>query len=158
MRPTTGGRGQTTQDYLIGILVFIAVVTVVVGLLPSFTEPFEDETGGESTARADRVAQQIVSNLSAVDQPNLVNSSRLMDVLELDEEALRDRYGLGTANANVTVETLDGDTYVTNASGTPFVSREGYAGENAATTARIVRLTNETTGCSPACRLVVRIW
>jgi hypothetical protein len=152
-------RGQTPQDYLVGVVVFIATIAVILALLPSFTTPFQSGVGGDSSAQADRVAQQLVSNLSSIDEPNLLDGSELMEVLSTNSTGLESRFGLSKGtNLNVTVETLDGSALVTNGSDVALTSSETYTGAAAASTERIVRLKNGSYECKPACRLVVRIW
>jgi hypothetical protein len=152
-------RGQTPHDYVVGILVFIGTVVVVVGLLPTLTAPYQSGVDGDDIAQADRIAQQLVANLSTIETPNRLNSSQLGTVLELPEDNLSDRYGLprGT-NINITVNTLDGGERIKNATGTPLTSVQEYDRGSAASAARIVRLSNESSTCDPACRLVVRVW
>lgn len=152
-------RAQTPQDYVLGIVVFLATVIAVIGLLPTFTAPYQSGVGGDDIAQSDRVAQQLVANLSTVEDPNQLNLTALERVLALDDTALSDRYGLRrTTNVNITVRTLNGTQYVTNASGEPLTSEQAYRQGGSASTARIVRLTNDTHTCQPACRLVVRVW
>jgi hypothetical protein len=140
-------------------VVFIATITVIIALLPSFTTPFQSGVGGDSSAQADRVAQQIVSNLSSIDEPNLLDGPRLEGVLALNRTQMENRFGLSEGtNVNVTVESLDGSALVRNGSGAALASSVTYSGTAAAATARIVRLSNGSYACSPACRLVVRIW
>lgn len=152
-------RSQTPQDYVIGIVVFIAVVVAVVGFLPSITAPYQSGAGGENIAQSDRVAQQLVSNLSTVEEPNQLNLSQLQRLLDLDGTALSERYGLSErTNINVTVVSLDGSSYITTDSGETLTSKPPYTTGNAASSARIVRLDTDNHNCEPACRLVVRVW
>jgi hypothetical protein len=157
--PMPGTRSQTPQDYVFGIVVFIAVVVAVVGFLPSITSPYQSGVEGENIAQSDRVAQQLVSNLSTVGEPNQLNISELQTVLHLDDAALSDRYGLsGTTNVNITVLSLNGTSYVTTDSGATLTSKPPYVTGSAASSARIVRLSTDEHDCEPACRLVVRVW
>jgi hypothetical protein len=152
-------RGQTPQDYVIGILVFLATVIAIVGFFPTLTTPYQSGVSGDDIAQSDRVAQQLVTNLSTVEQPNRLNVSTLDRVMELDEGAMNRRYGLPLeTNVNITVVTLDGTAYARNATGEPLTSNRVYRQGSVASSARIVRLTNSTAGCDPACRLVVRVW
>lgn len=154
-----GTRGQTPQDYVIGIVVFIAVLVVVIGFLPTLTEPFQSGVQSDDSAQADRVAQQAVANLSTVKEPNQLNSTKLDRLLELDGQEMQDRFGLPVATqVNLTVVTLNGSDYVENAADEPLTSKNDYFSGNAATTARIVRLSGDGHTCEPACRLVVRVW
>jgi hypothetical protein len=152
-------RGQTPQDYIVGILVFLATVVAVVGLLPTLTAPYQSGVDGEDIAQADRVSQQLVSNLSTIEEPNELDTSALEGLLALEDDALSDRYGLPRATSvNITLNTLDGTSYVRNATGAPLTSRQVYRQGTAASSARIVRLDASGHTCTPACRLVVRVW
>ncbi|MEF8784923.1 MAG: hypothetical protein V5A45_03240 [Haloarculaceae archaeon] len=156
---STDSRSQTPQDYVIGIVVFIAVVVVVVGFLPMITAPYQSGVGGDDIAQSDRVAQQLVSNLSTPGEPNQLNRTQLEQVLALDSAQLSSRYGLAErTKVNITVMTLNGSDFVQTDGGKTLTSTTSYDRGSVASAARIVRLSTETHNCEPACRLVVRVW
>lgn len=152
-------RGQTLQDYVVGISVFAVIVVVALGFFPGLLEGFQTGTQGDHEAQADRVGRQIVSETVVSDGVNELNVTRLENVSGLDEDTLQKRYGIEeTVNLNVTVETLDSEAYVRNSSGSTLNGRPPYDGSPSGSTARIVTLSGGSYDCSPACRLVVRAW
>ncbi|QSG06539.1 DUF7287 family protein [Halapricum desulfuricans] len=147
-RLLTDERGQTLQDFAVGIGVFLVVFIFVLSLFPGLLSPFQSATGGSERAQAEQVTTQMVENLSEGSDLHHLNETRLWRVLDQSESDLRDRYGLPrTTNINITVETLSGEKTI-NGTDNSFYDRE------VATSARIVTVE----GCSPACRLVVRVW
>lgn len=151
-------RGQTLQDYVIGISIFIVVVFVALTFFPNLLEDFQSNSIGDHEAQADRVARQIVTNTAMPGTVNELDVTDLDSIMQENEDQLRGRYGLnGTVNLNITVESLNGDWYV-NDSGNALKSQPGYFDTTAGTSARIVTLSDDGYDCSPACRLVVRAW
>jgi len=157
-RCRSNDRGQTLQDYLIGISVFLVVVFFVAStVLPSLLAPFESTTGGDEVSQADRVAGTMVQNLSVAGKPNELRITPVEQVVGKDTDALRTRYRLpDTSYVNVSITTLDRTAIVTSSTGTSLASDKQAEGSNAATSARIITLSDGS--CDPACRLVVRVW
>lgn len=151
-------RGQTLHDYVIGIGLFVLIVTgVLAGVLPTVLAPFADTVGGDKTAQADRIAEQIVTNSSVEGGANRLDATALETIVRADQEQLRDRFALpSTTRVNVTVTTMDGASDVDTASGETLATAAGPGHRPAATSARIVRLSDDS--CPTACRLVVRVW
>lgn len=152
------GRGQTLQDYALGISVFLLTLFFVWGvIMPSVLAPFDTETGGEKISQADRVSQHVITNSSVPGRPNRLNVTRVETVADLDTDALRDRYGLPeTASINISLRTLNGTKVVTSDSGITLGTSESTANNQVTTNARIVTLSDDS--CKPACRLVVGVW
>ncbi|ELY44459.1 DUF7287 family protein [Natronorubrum sulfidifaciens] len=145
-------RGQTTQDFAVGIGVFILAVAFVFSFLPTILTPFDSSVSGGQTAQADRIADRLVHNLSDSDtSPNAINDTAFN---ETDGE-LEDRVGLRTAGDQVSVqiEQLNESETVND-----MVIGDQYNGQSAASSARIVTLDDNPEGCETACRLVVRVW
>ncbi|QFU82970.1 DUF7287 family protein [Natronorubrum aibiense] len=147
-------RGQTTQDFAIGIGVFILAVAFVFSFLPTILTPFDSSVSGGQTAQADRIADRLVDHLSEdADEPNSIDSD---DFEEIDNsEKIGDTVGLRTAGdrVNVRIEYLDESETVDD-----LVIGDEYTDQSAASSARIVTLEDNPDGCETACRLVVRIW
>lgn len=163
-------RGQTTQDFAIGIGVFLLSVAFVFSYLPSLTTPFDSSVGGAETAQADRIADRIVADLSDSEtQPNTIDGSELKDGGEYAKETheLRTRLGI-RANEDVAfdrvsirIETLGGE--IVTSDGDRLEGGDEYSDQSAASSARIVSLDDGITldseyGDKPAYRLVVRVW
>lgn len=149
-------RGQTLEDYAIGIGIFLVTVFFVVAfILPSMLAPFETDVSGDSEARAERVSTSIVQNASEPGSLNHLNTSVIEGIADLDTDGLRDRFNITeTSWVNVSVTTLNGSEIVEN--GTPLSTTESPSGRQTATYSRVVTLTDGD--CSPACRLIVRSW
>ncbi|RQG99673.1 DUF7287 family protein [Natrarchaeobius oligotrophus] len=83
-------RGQTTQDFVVGIGIFVLAVAFVFTTVPTFLATPTGSVDGADLAQADRVAAVIVSDLET-DTPN-----------ELDGEAFNDTYGAHWDDENAT--------------------------------------------------------
>jgi len=145
------------QDYTVGISVFILTVIIALAVVPQFITPFQSSVGSDALSQSAGVARSMVENLSVDGRGNEFNVTALEGVMGQSEDELRTRYGLpATANVNLTVETMASGSVVTSSGGTALASEPPYGGGEAATTARIVTLSDGS--CPTACRLVVRVW
>ena len=154
-------RGQTLQDYVAGISVFVLTVAVVLGLLPSVVAPFQGETGAVDGTIASTIGERVVGNLSVAGSPNVLDGDEVSTLLSKDESALRTRYGLKASQyVNLSVQTLNGSRTLSDGATppTPLSAGATAADEDTVTTARIVRIDDPTIDCRPACRLVVSVW
>ncbi|MFH5799060.1 hypothetical protein [Haladaptatus sp. CMAA 1911] len=139
-------RGQTLNDYVLGISVFLLTVAFVVAFLPSiftlFNAPIDDST----SARASRGATLIIDDLSVEGRPNVLDQSRTTTFFEQNETELRRVLGFPrTTDVNVTL--VDAETGIVDQSsgGTP-------GDRPTAATGRIVRIGANTY------QLTVRVW
>ncbi|MFA9425260.1 hypothetical protein [Natronorubrum sp. A-ect3] len=147
-------RGQTTQDFAVGIGVFILAVAFVFTFLPTILTPFDSSVSGGQTAQADRIADRLVYHLSDSDtSPNAIDSGDFKDIDDVD--GIREIVGLRTAGDRVSVqiEQLNESETVND-----MVIGDQYNDQSAASSARIVTLDDNPEGCETACRLVVRVW
>lgn len=154
-----GDRGQTTQDFAVGIGVFILAVAFVFSFLPSIVTPYDSSVGGAETAQADRIADRALEVLSTGAKPNELEQSELTASKWDDEDKLAETFGLRTADdenilidrMNVRVEEPD-----TGDLGDPdWTFGSDYDDQAAASSARIVTVDD---GTDDAYRLVVRVW
>ncbi|WP_254523233.1 DUF7287 family protein [Natrinema caseinilyticum] len=155
-----GDRGQTTQDFAIGIGIFLLAIAFVFSFLPSVITPFDSGVDGAETAQADRIADLVVHNLStSTGTANQINETDF--TARYSNPNLSAELGLRASDSddvvydrvNVTVETFQGAAVDT----TTLSGGDAYENESAASAARIVTLENSSK-CDPACRLVVRVW
>ncbi|RKD97854.1 DUF7287 family protein [Halopiger aswanensis] len=159
-------RGQTTQDFAIGIGVFILAVAFVFSFLPSIVTPYDSSVGGAETAQADRIADRVVQNLSTGESPNEIDETPIVTGA-WNESQLATRTGLRTTTtgggdtvlidkANVTIQHLNGSTVEhTTVDGVG----PAYEDQPAASSARIVALKDDSDDFDePAYRLLVRVW
>ena len=149
-------RAQTTQDFAVGIGVFILAIAFVFAFLPSMLTPYDGSVGGAETAQADRIADRIVADASS-GTANELNSTAFDPFTKEDLSeglALRANESGDVVfdNVNVTVEDLEGDPIDTD----ELAGGEQYDGQASASAARTV--TVDGGECEPACRLVVRVW
>jgi hypothetical protein len=151
-------RGQTLQDFTIGIGLFIITIAAVFSSFFGFLGPFSLGVTGDDVAESDRVANTVVGNLSIGQPPNALKEGLLANTLSKPDSTLRKRWGLAESTRfNVTVRTLNG-TRIASVGGFRLATDTDYRGGSAATTARIVTLDADGSACEPACRLVVRTW
>lgn len=152
----SGARGQTLQDYTIGISLFLVTVAAVLAGLLGFTSPLTAGVSAEDVSQSERVSAAMVGNLSTARQPNELDASRLSTTLGRPVEQLRNRWGIErTTSLNVSLVTLNG-TRIVERGGTRLTVGASSTNRSTATASRIVVLDDGT--CDPSCRLVVRTW
>ena len=149
-------RGQTTQDFIVGIGVFILAVAFVFSFLPTMLTPFDSSTSGGETAQADRVADRVVHNFM---DPDSDNPNQIIWT-EIDEDDRVDELGLRTNADDDPIRRVNVSLQPLNESTTVEGFGPVYDDQSAASSARIVTVEGigEPEKCEPACRLVVRIW
>ena len=152
------GRGQTLQDYALGIGVFLLILFFVLNtVVPSMLAPFETDAGGDVEAQAERVANTFVENATRSGQLNELDIGTVHELAGKDQSALQTRYRLpDTSQINITIETLNGSSIVESVAGTRLRAGATLPGTESATRSRIITLSDDA--CAPACRLVVRGW
>ena len=148
-------RGQTTQDFAIGIGIFILAIAFVFAFVPTIITPFAD-AGGAQTAQSDRITATIVDNLSE-ENSNHLDTSEFDSQYGVESYELASDLGLRTNldgetfdRVNVTITRLGSDGDVQHSGG------DDWDGEIGASTTRIVTTTGGD--CDPACKLIVRVW
>lgn len=148
-------RGQTLNDYAMGISVFLLAVTFVVAFVPSIFAPFTAPIDDDTTARADRGATRVLTTLSKDDARNVLSVNRTNSFFE-DGNATTLRESIGVpATSDLNVSVVDPETGEVARVGTPGVDATAgnpvRDGPTAAAT-RVVVL-NESTYL-----LTVRVW
>ncbi|MDG5761606.1 hypothetical protein QA600_19955 [Natronococcus sp. A-GB1] len=153
-------RGQTTQDFVVGIGVFLLAVALVFAAIPSIATP-ADPVGDAERGQADRIADRLVAEFAT---HNELDGDRLVDELGADGIEHRSELEGGPADeVGVRLERLDG-TALERADGSPVLEAETapYEGQPAASSTRLVALEGsfelESGANEPASRLVVRVW
>ena len=156
-------RGQTVQDFSVGIGIFILAIAFTMTFVPTMITP-HDDVDGTQTAQADRIAGTVLHNLSAEsEEPNTIDLSDFDDRYggnHVDYETFADRVGVRSVGntpidrVNVTVEEF-------GSNGGGEVHATGgveYDGQSGSSVTRIVNVEDPTAECDPACKLVVRVW
>lgn len=141
MRGTKIDRGQTTQDFAVGIGLFLLAVVFVVAFLPSVLGPV-DASNDRQTGQAERIAESVLAE-SAIGTERVI-----LDGADL-ESALDDlSHWDDSRSVNATLETLDGEEVI-------HTGGDTYDGQAAGTWVRIVSTDGD---CASGCRLVIRVW
>jgi hypothetical protein len=157
-----GKRGQTLYDYALGISLFVLTITATVSLLPSLIPTGQDGPSGAVSAATDRVAQDVLTNgtTATARDGNTLDPRGVQQVGNLSDEQLQRWFALRTTwQVNVTVTTLDGGSFVADGDGSPLTAGATYRDQAGGEAVRIVTLSNDSyADCTPACRLVVRVW
>jgi len=116
-----GTRGQTTQDFAVGISVFLLTIAFVFAFIPTIFTPFDTDVGGSDTSNADRVASTFIENHSVEGKLGTLDADTARAFFSAggNGDGLRDRYSLSTVTRiNVTVRSQDG-SIIRNATGDP---------------------------------------
>ncbi|WP_449271414.1 DUF7287 family protein [Haloarcula marismortui] len=150
-------RGQTLQDYVFGVSVFLLTVTAVVGAgLPTMLATFDDGTRGDTDAQAKRVADQIVMNTS-IGAGNQLNTTLVEAIAGSDVDTLQNQYRLPTTSTvNVTIRNSTRSGAVVTDSGVTLSAGRDATGRTFSKAVRLVTIGNSS--CDPACQLIVRVW
>jgi hypothetical protein len=143
-------RAQTTQDYAVGIGVFLLTVAFVFSYVPSALGPADAANTGAESAVADRLATGLVANHSVEGYATRLDESSVTAFFANGSMTrVRTAYGLSNATlANVTLEHANG----TAVSGWDVSAGSTYSGQETATITRLV-VVDEV-----RYRLVVRVW
>ncbi|QSG14884.1 DUF7287 family protein [Halapricum desulfuricans] len=170
----TDERGQTLQDYVVGVVVVLLATFFVIAYLPNVFASYDSPTDGIRSSQADRVAEYILTNYSVEDQSHELRydgPGGLHDTLstEAGMNALRDQTSLNTSTdrrlpPDIQVFLVNASTLSDRDELVPAVHRgntlsygDTYRGQAAARSIRVVTMDNETI-CDPSCWLVVRVW
>lgn len=158
--PTERDRGQTPQDFAVGISIFLITVMFVFAFVPSVLQPSRAGEEVTLTAEGDRVASALVANLSHPGRPNHLDASAVnatVNTYDGDVEKFKSEYGLGKfTNVNVTMRTLDGTGQVTDLdTGDPYRFGDEYRDQQVVEVRRMVTMDEQ---CQDGCLLIVRVW
>jgi len=152
-------RGQTLQDYLLGIVLVLLTIIGVFTFFPDVFVPFDEPVESEDREMATELADELVEanrtqrgtqtvNVTALEQSiqdpilgRLVTQSGIPDWKQL----------------NVTIKESDQVIEVGAANGTGSVFRQDSS-DPPATVIRTVQAQNRTHACAQSCQLVVRVW
>lgn len=158
-------RGQTTQDFVMGIGVFLITLTFVFGFFPQLMSPYDAGAGAEEASLASRSASTVLSEIETVGAKNDVNSTKAAEYFDhnLSEQFVHANLTLPDAvSVNVTIRTLDRSRIleVEDASGTivPLAGGDDYDNQSAVALTRVITMENDSGACKPACRIVVLVW
>ena len=171
-------RAQTPQDFAVGVSVLLVTIIGVLAFVQgSAVGVYESPDVQRNQPIADRAATYLVENYSVNGTRNHIryNTSSGIDAslsgynAELD--TLKDKAGLDVAterrvNPRVNVTVVNASSLKTGTRDPAVDDHDQRLAwgpdvadrDNVATTSRVVKLTNATGQCDPACWLVVRVW
>lgn len=178
----TAARGQTAQDYAIGIAVFVLTIAFVFSYVPTIFGTFDNPVDGSESTQADRAAEYIVRQHAVDGELNTIrlngsNGVRAALNTSASFEEFIARSGLTNRGAElpytrINVTITNNSLYVNGTGGgndlvDPTPLRIGgesltYGADYdqrrpAAATSRMVDFSS-TDKCDPVCWVVVRVW
>lgn len=154
----TAERGQTANDYLLGVVLVLLTISAVFAFFPTLFDPFEQPTSNDEERLADTLGDQVLAtNASAADDQTVYNSSfhETLSAADADPETFGAEAGLQPwMNWNVSVQKPGGQP----------VSNLGSYGDSldnnddpTATAVRFIKILGND-DCENGCQLVVRVW
>jgi hypothetical protein len=154
-------RGQTPNDYLLGIVILLLSIILVFGYFPSIYQPFEQQAGTEEQAMADNLAAEIVENSTAGGNEQTVDFELLKTTIDYYVNN-SERAGIPDwFNLNVTViNSTGGPVTINGPSKTLLNNGTTWRDSQAKSTIRFVVAQNpkKVPECANGCRIVVRVW
>lgn len=159
-------RGQTPQDFMLGMGLFIITVVFVYAFIPTALSFTAADPGPMEAKQASRASAELINNLSVGEHQYTLNTSATGDFFNTTETPEQTRIALElplTANVNVTLRSLDDGEIVSvvDSTGTNvrLVSGNEYReNQPAAEVVRVVQIQDQDNDCDPACQLIVRVW
>ncbi|MUV89221.1 hypothetical protein GJ629_04345 [Halapricum sp. CBA1109] len=153
-------RGQTTQDYAVGISILLLTVVGVFIFVPTVFQVSETPVDRNEHTQAQELADSVIEEYRVGGTTNTLAYQRLSEVTGEQElpGALKDDAGVWLRNANVTIveQRRVGDVY----DDPTFTAGSWvYDDEPTATVTRIVQFEDgDRCGSDGTCRLIVRVW
>lgn len=175
---TTSDRGQTPQDFALGITILLVTIIATFGFVQgSLVTAYDQPVTGDIEESADRVSMYLVENFSVSDRENVLRfnqSNGINETLNRDTPELarlKEAAGLDVATDRRTAPELNvtivGSASLRNgtqkpakgANGQPLSWGPAFSDQpDAASTTRVITLENSGNTCSSVCWLVVRVW
>ena len=144
-------RGQTTQDFAVGIGLFLLAIAFAFSYLPTLITPFSTPVGGADTAQADRIAATLVDEFATGEGTNEIEDN--LGELEDEDLGLRSVDGIAVDEVWITIYSLE------ESEEDPDIRSYGIEPEERQATSSASRLVMvEDKECNPACRLTVTVW
>ena len=146
----TDSRGQTANDFILGISVFLVSVIILFSLLTGLYTPFNAPIKSDQTVVASRVSDQVLQDLTPSNKSNTLSETYTADFFTTnDADDIREQYRLKqTVHINVSLVAV-------NESMSESVG-ESIGNHPVASSTRIV--IDNGARCQPSCRLRVRVW
>lgn len=155
-----GDRAQTAHDFSIGMGIFLLTIAFVFAFIPTVFAPFSDPGHGGVNAQAQEATSVVLGHVtvdgSSTELDKAATEAYFADLRGGGVDLVTNVSLKSYANANVTIETLDGDAIVTSG-GTTLAAGDEYENQAGAVTTRIVTIPGHAE-CATGCRLTVRVW
>jgi hypothetical protein len=151
----TADRAQTTQDFALGVGVFLVTVAFVIAFVPTILVPFQAGPSEADASQAQHLAMDLTDNLTVGGYATRLNETRTDRFFahHPDGSDIRANYSLPVgAQANVTLENLDGTTVGPSDIGYYPRAGDALTGEPTASSSRILEYDGDSY------RLLVRVW
>lgn len=151
-------RGQTANDYLIGVSILLVSVTTVFTFFPTIYQPFEDSVSADERTISDRVAGNLIEKHQTTFDEQTLDYERLETQIRQgnltgNDQALSGILELKTVNINVRIQKRPGGSALVEG-GAEFDDQDP---PQAAVTNRVFAAASSGE-CANGCRLVVRVW
>lgn len=153
-------RGQTTQDYIVGISIMLLTIAGVFTFVPAVFDTSEDPVQRNAYTQADAVADELISEHNVGGASSTLVYDRLNGSGGLAAGTiaeLRSAAGIQRNNLNVTI-TENAKTDI----GAPTLIQDGdrvSSDQPTGTAVRFVQFGNESRcGSDGVCQLIVRVW
>lgn len=157
-------RAQTTQDFAVGVSIFLLVLAGTVAFLPNIFAPYDQQVGSAERQQAIRIADVLVEKHTVTDKQRTLDFAALQsDISSLTTSDVRSRAGVADERL-VVVEVYErpDDTHP----GDPalpapiFEGGQDYDRSDPPPSVTVTRLveSSDDSDCVQVCRLVVRVW
>jgi hypothetical protein len=159
-------RGQTVNDYLLGITIMLLSVIIVFGFFPEIFTPFDQQVTSEEGAMADNLASKLVTNSTTGGSQQQIDFVTLQVLLtELENTPELAGVPENRTNWNVTVLNNEGESVTLKSSARDFggeIVNGGTTWDNDLAESRVryveAQDTNQVLNCQNGCRIIVRVW
>lgn len=157
-------RGQTLNDYLLGVILLVVTLAGTFAMVPGLFQPFQEPVDTQESAVAERVGDSLIENYSVAGSQNTLNFTQFDRALSpsnfqwvLNDTGVLDNRQL--VNVTVGNATFAGSRVRSPypAGGSTFYSNTSVS----ATVVRYVDFDGSAPGgvnCNPACKIIVRVW
>jgi len=147
-------RGQTAQDYVIGISILLLTLTGVFAFVPSVFGVAEEPVERNDQTQAAKLSDVVLAEYGANGTATTLDYDRLSAEVDGNDvpSTLLNESGIRRLQANITVR---------NKSTDPVIIQSGPRVETndpTATVVRFVRFENTTRCNEGICQMVVRVW
>lgn len=156
-RKNRADRGQTINDYLLGMILLLLSIALVFGYFPGIFQPFETEVSNEEEAMATNLAAELVDNSTVGESQQTVNLTVLDQTMaDFDEDS--EPAGIPEwLQWNATVLDSEGEVIEHEHNNEKIQNGSVWRDDLAGSTVRFVSAVDND-DCGEGCRILVRVW